>query len=129
MIRFFGLALILLLTASVGLPQRTNRQSNQDQSPLTRQNPPIVPDLVDFGKQVQSIADTNTRLNETIQKVNKIEERVGDISETVSWVRGAWWVMVVTVGVITMLVKFFGTSWFALFADRIEKARTKAASK
>jgi len=97
------------------------KPSDKTQTPvsLTEQNPSVVPNLYELGRRVGVNEEDHGRLQ-------KVEDRVDDIRGTISWMRGAWWALGVAVGLVLIVVKFFGPSLFVAIDHRMERARADA---
>lgn len=103
-------------------PSKKAAQPNDNNNSLTQRNPPVVPDMYELGRRVGLSEEDRTRLA-------KIEDKVDDIKGTISWMRGAWWILGAIILVIAGVIKFFGSSLFVAIEHRMERARLGAATK
>jgi hypothetical protein len=117
------LAATLLCIAGMCSGQGNSSKTVQlQQGPLTQQNPPVVPDIYELGRRAGITEEDHTRLG-------KVETKVDDIGTTISWMRGAWWMLGGALALAAAIAAFFGSSILVAIDHRMERARTEAMSQ
>jgi len=112
-------AVLLLAVWFCSGQSNTPKTSEQRQGPLTQQNPPVVPDIFELGKRAGITEEDHTRLG-------KVETKVDDIGTTISWMRGAWWMLGGALALAAAIAAFFGSSILVAIDHRMERARAEA---